>query len=189
MVTSTPYPQDVIESAARICYNSPAQTNPDRQYRFIKNLIKRGHESVIEHASATFEITCSRVCAQQITRHRIASYSMRSQRYVTESGPTFVIPPGLDDHSIAIMEISFLDSTWRYKTLITNGIKPENARFVLPNATATILCVTMNFRSLRNFIKLRMHKSAQWEIRSVAQQMLNVLEKLAPAVFSDLQEE
>ena len=176
----------LLEYAGRVCYRSEAKGIPDK---FLKARIREGHESIIEHASATFEISgISRACSHQLVRHRIASYSQESQRYVDMSAPEFVVPPSVarDPHALAVWEAFMCSVAHTYRQLRDLGVRKEDARFVLPNATATRLIVTMNFRSLRHFFSVRCDRAAQWEIREVALEMLRQIHALAPSTFDDL---
>jgi thymidylate synthase (FAD) len=176
----------LLEHAGRTCYRSEPQGKPGR---FLQARIREGHESIIEHASVTFEISgISRACSHQLVRHRIASYSQESQRYVDMSTPEFVIPPSVAENSraLAVWERFMEQVTETYQELRDLGVWKEDARFVLPNATASRIIVTMNFRSLRHFFSVRCEKAAQWEIRTLALEMLRQVYSLAPAVFGDL---
>lgn len=183
-------PEHVIAEAGRICYRSSGKDDG----KFVKARIKDGHESIIEHASITFVISeISRACSHQIVRHRLASYSQESQRYVDMADAGFVLPPSIENN-----ENDFVMLYWKaamdymadiYKRLREIGVNKEDARYILPNATATRLVVTMNFRELRHFIKVRCSKAAQWEIRDVAMEMLDIAYTIAPNVFADLHEE
>jgi thymidylate synthase (FAD) len=144
---------------------------------------------IIEHTSVTFEITgISRACSHQLVRHRIASYSQESQRYVDMMAPEFVVPPSVDEspQARAVWD-EFMDgATSTYHRLRELGVRKEDARFVLPNATATRIIVTMNLRTLRHFFSVRCEKAAQWEIRALALEMLRQVYAHAPSVFGDL---
>jgi thymidylate synthase (FAD) len=180
--------EELLEHAGRVCYQSSKRGKPGQ---FLQNRIREGHESIIEHASATFEISgISRACSHQLVRHRLASYSQESQRYVDMSNPDFVVPPGVAEHSAA-------KETWdrfmagvaeTYRQLRAQGVRKEDARFILPNATATRIVVTMNYRSLRHFFSIRCDPAAQWEIRTLATEMLRLMYRQAPSVFQDLYE-
>jgi thymidylate synthase (FAD) len=124
-------------------------------------------------------------------RHRLASYSQESQRYVDLSSPEFVIPPSVaEDPEARMIWDEFMGSvTETYQRLRKLGVRKEDARFVLPNATATRIIVTMNFRSLRHFFSVRCDKAAQWEIRALALEMLRKVYPLAPSVFADVYRE
>ena len=155
--------------------------------------VAEGHESIIEHACATFEVSgISRACSHQLVRHRIASYSQESQRYVDMSNPEYVVPPAVADNTAARETFSrFLQGVSEtYKQLRSQGVRKEDARFVLPNAAATRIVVTMNFRSWRHVIQERgLNPAAQWEIRELANRVLDILYEVAPNVFQDLIDE
>jgi thymidylate synthase (FAD) len=181
-------PEALLEHAGRACYRSAARGAPGK---FLRARIREGHESIIEHASVTFEISgISRACSHQLVRHRIASYSQESQRYVDMSAPEFVVPPSVAENPQAMAEWdAFMGQVAEtYHRLRDLGVRKEDARFVLPNATATRIIVTMNFRSLRHFFSVRCDRAAQWEIRDLALEMLRQVYDLAPAVFGDLYE-
>ena len=193
--------EKIIEKAGRICYASEDKITEDSYIRFIKNLIKNGHTSVLEHASATFKISeISRVCSHQLVRHRLASYSQKSQRYIKEDSFDFVIPPSIKELDLKDnLEYGSNNSNrttiyygimWQiqeiYNRLIEYGIPKEDARFILPNACTTEIVMTMNFRQWRHFLKTRLDKHAQWEIRDLAKNILQILKKNSPIVFEDL---
>lgn len=178
-------PEALLEHAGRACYRS----EPKGSAKFLRSRIDEGHESIIEHASVTFDIRdISRSCSHQLVRHRIASYSQESQRYVDMSAPEFVVPPSIADNpeAVAIWAECMGQVSQTYHRLRTLGVRKEDARFVLPNATCTRIIVTMNMRSLRHFFSVRCDRSAQWEIRALALEMLRQVNELAPAVFGDL---
>jgi thymidylate synthase (FAD) len=128
----------------------------------------------------------SRALTHQLVRHRIASYSQRSQRYVKETEPNYVTPPSIEK-TIGVDYHDFMKKIWEYyNELLKAGIKGEDARFVLPNACCSSLYVTMNFRELRHFLKLRTSKHAQWEIRNMAKEIHHQLMEIAPNVFKDI---
>lgn len=182
-------PESLIEYAGRVCYRSESRGDPAS---FIQARIRDGHESIIEHASATFEIRgISRACSHQLVRHRLASYSQESQRYVSMDNPEWVLPPSIarDEEALKIWEQFAEKVKEAYKALRARGIPKEDARFVLPNATSTRIVVTMNFRELRHFFRVRISPQAQWEIRELAVRMLEIIYPRAPAVFGDLREE
>ncbi len=179
-------PEALLEHAGRVCYREAAWDEPGR---FLQARIREGHESLIEHASVTFEIGgISRACSHQLVRHRIASYSQESQRYVDMSAPEFVVPPAVAGNpaAMAVWQEFMGQVAHTYHRLRELGIRKEDARFVLPNATATRLVVTMNFRALRHFFTVRCDEAAQWEIRALALEMLRQVHALAPDVFDDL---
>lgn len=186
----TPNAEKLIEQIGRVCYASEHLTTEFSHKKFIKNLIEKGHESVLEHAIATFHITgISRACAQQLTRHRIASMTMRSQRYCKENEFEFYIPQSIKEKNDATRGVyrHSMEVVRRvYDILIESGIKPEDARMVLPNACHTQITTTMNFRELRHFFNMRCDKHAQEEIRMMAKEMLKIVYEKAPACFEDL---
>ncbi len=179
-------PEALLEHAGRVCYRSQSKGAPGT---FLKARLREGHESLIEHASATFEISgISRACSHQLVRHRVASYSQESQRYVDLSNPEWVLPDAIANNpeAVAIWE-TFADHVeGTYHALREQGVLKEDARFVLPNATATRIIVTMNFRELRYFFQLRITPEAQWEIRRMAAWMLTLVAPHAPAVFGEM---
>jgi len=182
-------PEELLEHAGRVCYRSEGRGDPGR---FLQARIREGHESIIEHASATFEISgISRSCSHQLVRHRLASYSQESQRYVDMSDPEWVIPPAIAENTEArAVWDEFADGVQAaYRALRELGVRKEDARFALPNAAATRIIVTMNFRELLHVFRLRISPAAQWEIRDVCVQMLELVSPVAPGVFGDLREE
>lgn len=186
-------PEAIIEYAGRVCYRSenPHQ-DPQTTARFIQRRIEEGHESIIEHASATFEVSgISRAASHQLVRHRIASYSQESQRYVDMSNPEWVIPAEIaaNPEAMAVWEASLEQIKTAYRQLRDLEIKKEDARFLLPNAAATRIIVTMNFRELLHVFRLRISPHAQWEIRALCVQMLEQLVPYAPNVFGSLKAE
>jgi len=187
LISITPNAENIIEEAGRTCYMSKVG-NP----AIIKKWIKSGHESVLEHGSATFRINCSRACSHQLVRHRTGKFSQRSQRYVKEDNfyDNYVMPKNIekDEYEKLLFEDVMSKIMESYSALLEMGVKKEDARYVLPNATGTEIVVTFDFRNLRHFLKLRLHKSAQWEIREIAENILGIMQKKCPNVFNDLKE-
>ncbi len=184
----TPDAERLVEAAGRTCYDTGDRAGDDTSARFIRMLIRRGHLSVLEHASATFRISAvSRALSHQLVRHRLASYSQRSQRYVKEDGFAFITPPSVAGRPGAAKTFeAFMDGARRtYEELLVAGVPPEDARFILPNACATEIVMTANFREWRHVIELRGAADAQWEIRRLAVGVAKVLKREAPAVFGD----
>lgn len=196
LITHTPDPQRLIETCARISYeskNEPFDQNVNSD--FIKKLIKNGHESPLEHASATFLIEdVSRACSHQLVRHRLCSFTQRSGRY-TKFDPdknAFVWPSSVKDggqKAIIAANTALSAAHDCYNALIDAGVPKEDARFFLPQAEATSLYMTANFREWRHFLKLRLDRHAQWEIRSVACEVYEKLSEIAKDVFEDLASE
>ena len=186
-MSKSPDPEELIEYSGRLCWGTTDKvgSNPDR----VKSWIRLGHESVIEHASATFYIKASRVLTHELVRHRLASYSQRSQRYVKELEPRYITPPELEtagDNAIELYENAMLNAWQAYRKLLKAGVKPEIARYVLPNSCETQIVMTMNFRELRHFVKLRTSKRSLPEMRAVAEEVLSLMKEQAPAIFGDL---
>ena len=187
LVTYTPNPEETIEKAARICYNSQCGDYEKRK-KFLTGLIKTGHTSTIEHASATFKFSeVSRALTHELCRHRLFSFSQRSQRYCNEDGFGIVMPESLKQNGYetefnALMkEIEGL-----YNDMVAAGVPKEDARYILPNACHTEIFVSGNFREWRHFLELRLSPRAQWEIRQLAHLVLNDLYEIAPIIFQDL---
>ena len=194
LISNTPNPELTIAYAAKTCYDSPTK-DLESSRKMIKALVKAGHEAMIEHASASFKLSeVSRVLTHELCRHRLFSFAMRSQRYVKENEPSYVTPDILiDDKKDSNMDIAqkifktAMQNAWdAYKKLLECGLKPEDARFVLPNACITEIVVSGNFREWRNFLKLRLGPRAQWEIRKAANIILDRLYEIAPSCFEDL---
>lgn len=187
LLDSTVDPLFVISMCARTCYNSRAKDDVSTRESFIKGLIKSGHDSVLENAIATFDITgISRACQNQIVRHRIGcSYCVQSQRYVNVTDNEVIIPHKLflqwPESLEAVREIKRM-----YSELLNLGVAKEDARYLLPLGTTTNMTMTMNFRALRHFLKLRLSKRAQWEVRLVAGQILKICMDKFPWLVEDI---
>lgn len=183
----------VCNIAAKAC-TSPSISDIDeelaqRDTRALEHALASGHESVIEHASFTFTIEgISRACSHQLVRHRMASYSQQSQRYVNMDGFEYVIPESIGNHPDAIEHYEWAMKAIRkaYDSLINHGIPEEDARYILPNACCTNIVVTMNARELRHFLKLRLCRRAQWEIRELAERMLDCVKQVSEVLFADV---
>ena len=186
LVNHTADPVDTCGRAAGICYDKEQKEDYGA---FIKRILKRGHESVLEHAVFTFRAEgISRALTHQLVRHRIASYSQRSQRFVDEGEFDYVIPPAIEKNEEArklFMEF-MAKGEETYKVLRGLKVQKQDARYVLPNAANTRIYITMNARSLRNFFTLRMARDAQWEIRKLACRMFDLVQGLARPIFEDL---
>lgn len=184
-------PLSLIEDAIRICHDSQEQGEESRD-NLIKRIIKMGHESVLEHASASFHIRgISRACSHQLVRYRIASYSQKSQRFVKENDFEYITPESVKEPAVGtpnsypeLME----KIKEKYTHMIACGVPAEDARMVLPNACTTELVMTMNFRELRHFLEQRLSKKAQWEIRELAQKILELLTDRVSIIFDDFKE-
>ncbi len=200
LVRHTLAPEEVVALGARLCYSRArvddllTSVSAKDQTAFVQKIMGMGHDSVLEHASFTFGIEgVSRVLLAQITRHRLASFSVQSQRYVSyEKGFGYIVPPkieALGPDAVAEFEQQ-MDTLHQWYTdwqsrLGTGEGGNEDARFVLPGACETRMMVTMNVRELRHFFSLRMCSRAQWEIRAMATEMHRLCMEVAPALFAD----
>ena len=193
LIAHTPEAEKVVAMAAKICYAKNVsikklqkKINDNDVSAFITKLLESGHESPFEHISFTFGIEgISRACSHQLVRHRMASFSQRSQRYCFEDGFNYIEPEDINENENEdkIFRDFMRHSKEVYSKLIDKGVKPEDARMVLPNACETKIIVTMNARELLHFFKLRCCKRAQKEIREVAFMMKNICRKVAPNIF------
>lgn len=192
LINYTPNPDETVAAAARLCYSPLGAEklmqnfSPGEVEKFLDKLLKLGHLSPVEHISFTFAIEgVSRVLSHQLVRHRIGvSYSQKSQRYVKENQFSYIIPPSIKKNEEA--EKIFIDQMAKIQKAYNELIKyvpAEDARYVLPNATETKLVVTYNARSLLHFFELRCCRRAQWEIRNLADLMLEEVRKVAPTIF------
>ncbi|MFO7712679.1 MAG: FAD-dependent thymidylate synthase [Dehalococcoidia bacterium] len=186
LLAVTPDAEKIIETAGRLCWDTQDRTGttPDR----IEKWLEIGHESMVEHACATFYIRASRVLTHELVRHRLASYSQRSQRYVKETESRYVEPPEIKNNEAAHQRFQeAMNASWQaYDNLLQEGVKAEIARYVLPNACETQIICTWNFREIRHIIKLRTSKRALPEFRAVADEIRQIVKDIAPQVFADL---
>ncbi|MBR0260759.1 MAG: FAD-dependent thymidylate synthase [Selenomonadaceae bacterium] len=184
-----------IERAGRVCYKSEGNIKDGSAEKFIRGIIKRGHESVIEHASVSFKIICDRGVTHELVRHRLASYSQESSRYCDYSAGkfggelTFIKPCfwSEENENFRLWKETMAQLEKNYLTLRANGAKPEEARSILPNSLKTEIFVTMNLRELRHFLKLRTAKAAHPQMREIALKIYAILAEKLPAVFEDIQ--
>jgi len=192
ILAHTPEPERTVATAGHMCYAGVSveelkeKIDDKKVKNLLNHLIESGHLSVLEHASFTFAIEgVSRALTHQLVRHRIASYSQQSQRYVNEKEMAFVVPPTVKENKKTEKKfLEFMENSRElYAKLIEEGIPKEDARFILPNATETRIIVTMNARSLYNFFERRLCTRAQWEIRNLANEMLKQLQKVSPVLF------
>jgi thymidylate synthase (FAD) len=192
LLASTPNPEQTVALAARLCYSDSAIGELEEKVkglsieRFLGKILKMGHLSVLEHASFTFGVDgISRVTSHQLVRHRLASYSQQSQRYVKFSAPEYVVPETIGrDEERRRRYTDAIDGIFSlYKDFLDAGIPAEDARFLLPNAACTRIILTMNARELLHFFRLRCCERAQWEIREMATEMLVLAKKKAPFIF------
>lgn len=182
-----------LETAGRVCYKSEDKQKEGSSKKFIRNIIKSGHGSVIEHESITVKLTTNRAVANQIVRHRLASYSQESTRYCNYSKGRFrgeitvIKPEGIPNiNAYAVWRQAMARSEINYFKLIEAGMKPEDARGVLPLDLKTELIVTANIRQLRHMIKIRTGKGAQPQTRNLFQELLIKLKLELPTLFEDL---
>jgi thymidylate synthase (FAD) len=189
LIAITPDSERLIERAGRTCYMSQERAEAETAGKFLRMLVSKGHLSVLEHAYATFRIRgISRAATHQIVRHRLCSFSQKSQRYVREVQNGFITPLSVLDkkQALAVFRASVEASFNAYRDLLNLGIPKEDARFVMPNATASEIVVSANFRELRHIIEVRGSRDAQWEIKQVAVEILRLIKQQAPNVFFDL---
>lgn len=193
LIGYTSNPEKLPAIAAILTHSKIKPENLDKipwkeQIVILEQVLKLGHTSIIEHASFTFAISdVSRTLTHQLVRHRIASYSQQSQRYVSLNEQNYVIPPSINKNKIAKRTYKeTMEVIWaHYNKLLALNIPVEDARYVLPNGACTNIMVTMNARSLLNFFELRCCLHAQWEIRLLANKMLREVKKIAPLIFKN----
>lgn len=185
-------PEETIALAARLCYSDDhiedlaekVKKNPEK---FVQKLLDLGHESPLEHVTFTFGIEgVSRALLAQITRHRIASFSVQSQRYINHEDFDYIVPPSiaaLGEDAVGLYRSQMATCNIWYEAWKDKGIPGEDARFVLPNACETRMIMTMNVRELFHFFSLRCCNRAQWEIRALAEEMLKLCIFAAPELF------
>ncbi|MFH1027101.1 MAG: FAD-dependent thymidylate synthase [Pseudomonadota bacterium] len=195
LIEHTPNPERTVALAARLCY-SPSSINDLREKladsdieSFLEKIMSLGHHSVLEHASFTFGIEgISRVTTHQLVRHRIASFSQQSQRYVSHKEEfTSIMPDTIAENPEARQIFAFMSETVHkaYAQLVEMGIPAEDARYILPNAAETKIIMTMNARELLHFFALRCCQRAQWEIRQMSVEMLRLVKQVAPVIFRE----
>lgn len=216
LLAYTPNCEKIVASAAKLCYSSSEikgimnDLDNEKTLKFLNNLMSMGHESPIEHVTFTFGIEgVSRSLTHQLVRHRIASYSQKSQRYVTEGQFEYIIPPeietspkakelflkAMEEDQQTYDQITKILKEKHYESFIKQGKTEkqansmaekkaiEDARYVLPNACETKIICTMNARTLMNFFHHRCCERAQWEIREMATKMLMLVREVAPTLF------
>jgi thymidylate synthase (FAD) len=184
-----------IELAARTCYKSEDKITDDSAEKFVRNLIKRGHESALEHEKVSVRIICDRGVSHEIVRHRLASYSQESTRFCNYSQGkfggelTFIRPYFWDEDSEAykLWLIAMQKISNYYIGLLNRGATPQEARSVLPNSLKTELIMTANLREWRHFLKLRISPAAHPQIREVAIPLAHAMAEAMPAVFCDME--
>lgn len=184
-----------IERIGRVCYKSEDRITEDSAKKFVQNILKRGHESVIEHEKVSVKIVCDRGVTHEIVRHRIASYSQESTRYCNYSNEKFgkeltIIKPlfwkeDSAEYNLWINTMQVIENT--YNKLIELGAEPQQARSILPNSLKTEIVVTMNLREWRHFFKLRTAKNAHPQMREISCVLLDAFKKEIPIIFDDIE--
>ena len=184
-----------VEKAGRTCYKSEDRITEESAENFVRMLIERGHESVLEHESITVRFICDRGVSHEVVRHRLASYSQESTRYCNYSNDRFgsgltVIKPyflkektGAYDSWLTAMHLANI----AYSDMLAEGCTPQEARSVLPNSTKTEIVMTANLREWRHFLKLRTAKAAHPQMRELTVPLLHELQERIPVVFDDIQ--
>jgi len=194
LLNYTKNPEETVAQAAKLCYSTKSiaqieeSISKEKPDRIIAKIIKLGHYSVLEHASFTFGIEgISRVTSHQLVRHRLASFSQKSQRY-TKIGEKqqFVIPEKIKSDSDLLLKFQELanQSFILYREMLAKDIPAEDARYILPQAITTSIIFTANARELIHFFRLRCCNRAQWEIREMAIEMLKIVKEIAPHIFA-----
>lgn len=191
----------LIEKAGKTCYKSESNITEESAPKFIKSIISRGHESVIEHEKISVKVVCDRAITHEIVRHRIASYSQESSRYVNyskdkfgseitvidiSSGFKWDLSSEVDLKKYWIWKAHMYNSEKAYMEMIKVGATPDEARSVLPQSTKTEIVMTMNLREWRHFLKLRTAKASHPQIREVANMILDEFVKVLPEIFEDI---
>ena len=193
LLNYTKQPDKICAAAAQSCYSEKSAselfdtTTDEKAKKMIKKVVDMGHLSVVEHAYFTFSIEgVSRSLTHQLVRHRIASYSQQSQRYVGMDKSEYVLPPSIakNPESKKLYK-KVMDDAWKAYRELAKNVPKEDARYVLPNACDTNITVTMNARELWHFFSLRCCRRAQWEIRMMAWRMLAEAKKAAPILFEN----
>ena len=193
LINHTEDPDRICAAAAQSCYSGKGaselfeETSDERAKRMIEKVVGMGHLSVVEHAHFTFSVEgVSRSLTHQLVRHRIASYSQQSQRYVSMDKAEYVVPQTVaGDPEARTLYTKAMDDAWRAYRELAAKVPKEDARYVLPNACHTNITLTMNARELWHLFRLRCCRRAQWEIRLMAWKMLAEAKRVAPILFSD----
>ena len=174
----------IVENATMVCYKSEDKIKEGSAEKLIKGVIKAKHLGCIEHVSLTVKFICDRACSHQLVRHRLMSFNQKSQRYCKEDNLEVIKPEGLKNTSIWLESCRQAENA--YAELIRRGEKPEVARGVLPNSTATEIYATANLREWRHFFELRCDRTAQKDIRMLALELLCQMFEKYPVFFEDL---
>ena len=174
----------IVENATRVCYKSEDKIKEGSAEKLIKGVIKAKHLGCIEHVSLTVKFICDRACSHQLVRHRLMSFNQKSQRYCKEDNLEVIKPEGLENTSLWFESCRQAENA--YAEMIRRGEKPEVARGVLPNSTATEIYATANLREWRHFFELRCDRTAQKDIRMLALELLCQMFEKYPVFFEDL---
>ena len=194
LVRYTPEPERTVAMSARLCYSPigaaqlEERISDEQAAKLVRKLVSMGNFSTLEHVTFTFAIEgVSRVLTHQLVRHRIASYSQQSQRYVKEHDFETIVPPSIAKNPEAKAKFDALMTQIQdlYNEFTAAGVLAEDARYILPNAAETKIVCTFNARSLLNFFSLRCCTRAQWEIRALANEMLRQVKEVAPVIFEN----
>lgn len=191
LLAYTPEPEKIVAAAARLCYSPDGADvlldglTEKKAEKFLGKLVEMGHFSPIEHVNFTFAVEgVSRTLSHQMVRHRIASYSQKSQRYVGEDSFEYIMPPTVaENEEAARIFTEQMEKIRGAYQVLRRLVHQEDARYVLPNACETKFVFTMNARSLHNFFKLRCCNRAQWEIQQLAEAIYKEVKKVAPTLF------
>ncbi|MCS7233998.1 MAG: FAD-dependent thymidylate synthase [Synergistetes bacterium] len=192
LLNFTPNPDFTVYLAARVCYSKVSieelekEAKEEKVKALIKKVIKSGHHSVLEHASFTFGVEgVSRVTTHQLVRHRIASYSQQSLRWVNAGDMEIIIPPSVsaNEEALKLFEEVIRFAKVVYAKLVELGIPKEDARFLIPQGVSSEIIFTMNARELHHFFRLRLCSKSQWEIRKLAYLAFLEVRKVAPIIF------
>ena len=175
---------NITELATRVCYKSEDKMKEGSAEKLIKGIIKSKHFGCLEHVNLTVKFICDRACSHQLVRHRLMSFNQKSQRYCREDNLEVIKPEGLENTSLWLESCRQAENA--YAEMIRRGEKPEVARGVLPNSTATEIYATANIREWRHFFELRCHRTAQRDIRSLALSLLCQMFEQYPVFFEDM---
>ena len=176
-----------IERIGRVCYKSEHRITSSSAAPFVRNIITRGHESVLEHISITVRFVTDRAIANELVRHRIAAYSQESTRYCNYKDKIeFIYPKNISDKQLDLIKAACACAATTYQALIADGATPEVARDVLPLCTKTELIATYNLREWRHILRLRTDKAAHPKMRELMQTLLQFFQGLVPIIFDDI---
>ena len=194
LIQNTPSPEEHIGLLAGICYGKTGEQSPEQCIKRATHCVTKGHLSTLRFAHATFLIEdISRICSHQFVRSKHLDFLQRSQRYCNDSDVEIIVPETMMYPDISVrfnvVDRHLSEARALYELLIADGVKKEDARFILPQGTTTELLVVGNFQAWYDFIKLRSGKEVQWEIRAVAHEINRQLHSIAPNIFVELDDE